>query len=104
MLCCCYVDDEDFFVYHNLECSVGCKIISFFLGSSIPSQHHPSLSIIQMKKSKKLDKTKVPPDNFGLVEAGVYRSAMPTPKHFDFVSDSLHLKTILFLSQELPTL
>lgn len=45
-----------------------------------------------------------PPDNFAMVEPGIYRSSLPhTGQHFTHLSDTLHVKTIVFLSQEIPT-
>jgi protein tyrosine/serine phosphatase len=44
----------------------------------------------------------VPPDAFGIVEKGVYRSNSLQPVNFEFVR-TLHLKTIVILSPEAPT-
>lgn len=41
----------------------------------------------------------VPPDNFGLVETGVYRCSKLEPDHFPFI-ETLNLKTILLLDAE----
>ncbi|KAL0481936.1 tyrosine-protein phosphatase [Acrasis kona] len=41
------------------------------------------------------------PEAFGLVENGVYRSSLPDEQHFSYIK-TLNLKTILFLSQEVP--
>ena len=43
-----------------------------------------------------------PPQHFGTVEKGVYRSDMLRPSHFTFIK-SLRLKTILVLSPEVTT-
>ncbi|CAG8802325.1 9457_t:CDS:2, partial [Dentiscutata erythropus] len=43
-----------------------------------------------------------PPEQFGNVEKGLYRSDMLCPPHFPFIK-SLNLKTILLLSPEAPT-
>eukprot|EP00761_Pharyngomonas_kirbyi_P010119 gb/GECH01010137.1/.p1 GENE.gb/GECH01010137.1/~~gb/GECH01010137.1/.p1 ORF type:complete len:197 (+),score=26.39 gb/GECH01010137.1/:1-591(+) len=43
-----------------------------------------------------------PPLAFGTVESGVYRSGMPAPSNFSFM-DTLQLRTVLLLSQEIPT-
>jgi protein tyrosine/serine phosphatase len=40
------------------------------------------------------------PDAFGIVEAGIYRCSLVNPNHFSFL-ETLDLKTIVFLSQEL---
>ena len=42
-----------------------------------------------------------PPDQFGLVESQVYRSAFLTPASFDFIN-LLNLRTVVNLSQEVP--
>lgn len=41
------------------------------------------------------------PEEFGVVETGVYRSSLPDEQHFSFLQ-TLSLKTLLFLSQEIP--
>jgi tyrosine-protein phosphatase SIW14 len=41
------------------------------------------------------------PEQFGVVEAGVYRSAYPTPAMFPFL-DRLHLRTVINLLDRLP--
>ncbi|RUS21121.1 tyrosine phosphatase family-domain-containing protein [Endogone sp. FLAS-F59071] len=43
-----------------------------------------------------------PPEQFGIVEKGVYRSDMLQASHLPFIKQ-LHLKTVLVLSPELPT-
>ncbi|CAG8514483.1 7592_t:CDS:2 [Ambispora gerdemannii] len=43
-----------------------------------------------------------PPEQFGIVEKGVYRSDMLHQSHFPFVK-SLDLKTVVILSPEVPT-
>lgn len=43
-----------------------------------------------------------PPESFGIVESGVYRSNLPVPLNFPFIKQ-LNLRTVLLLSQELPT-
>jgi protein tyrosine/serine phosphatase len=43
-----------------------------------------------------------PPDSFGIVESGVFRSNLPHPLSFPFLKQ-LNLKTVLLLSQESPT-
>ncbi len=59
----------------------------------------------QGKSKLKKEKSKQPPDQFAQVESGVYRSALPsTSQHFAFLNETIALKTILFLSQEVPTL
>ncbi|CAG8809755.1 28933_t:CDS:2 [Gigaspora margarita] len=47
-------------------------------------------------------KVLTPPEQFGNVEKGLYRSDMLCPPHFPFIK-SLNLKTILLLSPEAPT-
>ena len=42
-----------------------------------------------------------PPDQYGLVESQVYRSAFLTPASFDFIN-LLNLRTVVNLSQEVP--
>jgi len=42
-----------------------------------------------------------PPDQYGLVESQVYRSAFLTPASFDFIK-LLNLRTVVNLSQEVP--
>ncbi|CAG8574642.1 15122_t:CDS:2 [Acaulospora morrowiae] len=44
----------------------------------------------------------IPPEQFGIVEKGLYRSDMLHASHFPFIK-SLNLKTILILSPEVPT-
>lgn len=43
-----------------------------------------------------------PPESFGIVEQQVYRSNLPNPMNFSFLKQ-LSLKTVLLLSQEIPT-
>ncbi|RUP16259.1 hypothetical protein BC936DRAFT_139534 [Jimgerdemannia flammicorona] len=43
-----------------------------------------------------------PPEQFGIVEKGVYRSDMLQTSHLPFIKQ-LHLKTVLVLCPELPT-
>ncbi|CAG8435392.1 10752_t:CDS:2 [Funneliformis mosseae] len=43
-----------------------------------------------------------PPEQFGIIEKGVYRSDMLHPSQFSFIK-ALHLKTVLVLSPEVPT-
>jgi hypothetical protein len=43
-----------------------------------------------------------PPEQFGIIEKGVYRSDMLHPSHFSFIK-ALQLKTALVLSPEVPT-
>ena len=46
----------------------------------------------------------IPPDNFAVVEEGLYRSGCPTALHFPFL-EQLHLRSILYLSpNEIPDL
>lgn len=42
-----------------------------------------------------------PPEQFGIVEPGIYRSDMLQPIHFPFIKQ-LRLKTVVMLSPELP--
>jgi len=44
----------------------------------------------------------IPPDAFGIVENGVYRSNAMQPSNFEFLG-SLKLKTVVMLSAEAPT-
>eukprot|EP00808_Paulinella_micropora_P026975 g70603.t1 len=44
----------------------------------------------------------IPPENFGMVEAGLYRSALPSELNFPFL-ETLHLKKILYLSADPPS-
>lgn len=41
----------------------------------------------------------IPPDNFALVEPGIYRSGFPGKKHFPFLR-TLGLRTVLYLCPE----
>lgn len=43
----------------------------------------------------------IPPEQFGIVEKGLYRSDMLHPSHFPFIK-SLNIKIILVLSPEVP--
>lgn len=43
----------------------------------------------------------VPPSNFGQVEQGLYRSALPTPRNFAFVR-ALNISTAIILTEEKP--
>ncbi|CAH1755969.1 4587_t:CDS:2 [Entrophospora sp. SA101] len=43
----------------------------------------------------------IPPEQFGIVEKGIYRSDMLHPSHFPFIK-SLNIKIILVLSPEVP--
>ncbi len=43
----------------------------------------------------------VPPNDFAIVERNVYRTSMPSAKHFPFL-ETLKLKTALLLSTEKP--
>ncbi|CAG8483404.1 35099_t:CDS:2 [Racocetra persica] len=49
-----------------------------------------------------MDKVLTPPEQFGNVEKGLYRSDMLSPPHLPFIKN-LKLKTILLLSPEVPT-
>lgn len=42
-----------------------------------------------------------PPEQFGIVEPGIYRSDMLQPLHFPFIK-SIHFKTVVMLSPEMP--
>ncbi|CAG8585919.1 6468_t:CDS:2 [Cetraspora pellucida] len=48
-----------------------------------------------------MNKVLTPPEQFGNVEKGLYRSDMLSPPHLPFIK-SLKLKTILLLSPEVP--
>lgn len=52
--------------------------------------------------SKRLLEAKTPPEAFGLVAPGIYRSNALHPSHFSFLQ-SLHLKAVLVLSPEAPS-
>ncbi len=43
-----------------------------------------------------------PPEAFGIVQQGIYRSNLPQPQNFGFLK-TLQLKTVLVLSPERPT-
>ena len=45
------------------------------------------------------DELLIPPDNFAMVEPGIYRSGFPAKKNFPFLK-SLNLRTILYLCPE----
>ena len=44
----------------------------------------------------------IPPPNFGFVEAGLYRSAIPQEANFSFLQ-TLHLNTVVYLSLDPPS-
>jgi len=44
----------------------------------------------------------VPPDAYGIVEPGVYRSNVLQPSNFAFIA-TLQLRKVLILSPEMPT-
>jgi tyrosine-protein phosphatase OCA1 len=45
--------------------------------------------------------TYIPPQNFGMVEADLYRSAQPTELSFPFL-EKLHLRTVVYLAPDEP--
>lgn len=42
-----------------------------------------------------------PPEQFGIVEPGIYRSDMLQPLHFPFIK-AINFKTVVMLSPEMP--
>ncbi|KAK4529973.1 hypothetical protein CCYA_CCYA03G0830 [Cyanidiococcus yangmingshanensis] len=67
-----------------------------------PSGSQSTTSVSAGAQSTGTLATLSPPDSFGIVERGVYRSNLPHPLSFPFLKQ-LNLKTVLLLSQESPT-
>jgi Tyrosine phosphatase family len=64
---------------------------------------HPVLAdfIATMSNSKTAVPLLTPPEHFGIVEKGLYRSEMFQQSHFSFIKQ-LDLKTVVVLSPEQP--
>lgn len=82
--------------------------MSHLPGAPSPSPKHPAssdgsahpLHISATEPFKEPDVI-VPPDNFAVIEAGLYRSALPNSRNFPFVR-TLRLTTVILLSSEKP--